>query len=590
MCGIVGAIGHEEAAHIVRFLLQAIQHRGPDGSGSIADLDRSLGMCRLRIRGTHSISLPISTTYGAIGGGWASYNGEVYTTVSLDGGQIVPEGAVEEVGAILRSLQDHQQIDGMYALSWTPADFQEVSLYRDPFGIKPLYWRQLDHGYAFASEASALAAIAPGVKTIPIETVWEYLAFGKPLGQNTFYSGVSSVPLGGSVRLTRQDAVVTPASLSPLRPQAGHIGVSDVRAAVKQSAEQCIVSDRHLGIALSGGLDSTILAYELDALGVEHITTISVCIPGVTDGLEDLRALGLPEGGAWITWDHHTVTLSPEDFPGMLRLGVAAFGQPTRMTSVPLYTALAQKARELGVVVLLSGEGADELFGGYSSYLTWQKGAPSIPGLEHLRAFAFPSHRRTWISQLLGPEAVDWCDLRFEEIYGNLAEVEPLSALRQLELSLHLEPLLLRTDHCLMRYGIEGRTPYLHGNVPQTAATLTEKDVLRQGQTKAILRAGWRKELATQTAAAKHAFRLPIDAWLSSSLATWASTFLREGKQALEGWGCNRDIVESLIQGIQAGDMEAASLGYSLLTLLTWTGLLESSPSPTRGQQADRFV
>src|SRR5262249_13977914 len=141
---------------------------------------------------------------------------------------------------------------------------------------------------------------------------------------------------------------------------AGRTG--DLRGALRASLAACAFTDRPLGLALSGGLDSSILAFELDDLGVESLTTISVHVAGREVVMNDLQSLGLPPGGAWTRWRHVNVLVSPESFPELLAESVHALDSPHGMSSAPLYIALARAAAEAGVIVLLTGEGPDELF------------------------------------------------------------------------------------------------------------------------------------------------------------------------------------------------------------------------------------
>lgn len=197
---------------------------------------------------------------------------------------------------------------------------------------------------------------------------------------------------------------------------------------------------------------------------------ISVQVQGSRDGLEDLRLLSLPSGSAWTTWNHHTVYVSPDELPSLIDASVRLLGEPTRMTSVPLYLRLAQAAREAGVIVLFTGEGADELFGGYSSYLKWFRDSTEANSLHgRIEDFEFPVERRDWLTELLGKESVNWCSDRFRQIYGPVLLNQNLETLLRIELEISLEPLLVRADHCLMSQGVEGRTPYLHGDVPEIA-------------------------------------------------------------------------------------------------------------------------
>jgi asparagine synthase (glutamine-hydrolysing) len=578
MCGIAGSAGHPEAPRLTREMIRALRHRGPDGEG-VADLDGgSLGMCRLRIRGGSHLPVPFRQAASGI---WASYNGELYEVHPAGAPSHVPRGYADEVESLLSARETRGGLDGMYALGFKGPAAPFVLL-RDPFGIKPLFWCEHGGGFLFASEASSLAAAAgKAAAPDPSETA-ELLTFGRVLGHRTPYPGIFPVPPGGRVELGGR-AVVHPAGCEPLRPASGAVG-ADLRPALRSALGGCLLSERPLGLALSGGLDSSLLAFELDALGVEELTTVSLLVEGTGDGIEDLRELGMPAGGAWTRWRHRTVRFGPRDFARLHDEAARIFGAPTRMSSVPLYLALARACREEGIVVLLTGEGSDELLGGYRSYLRWHSRV-SGTGLDALWRFAVPEGRRRWLERLLGAESVSGCAERFRAVYADLDSGEPFDALRRLELSLSLEPLLQRVDHCLMRCGIEGRTPFLHGRVPAAAAALGAPDLLRGGETKIALRQAWRGLLAPERVeCAKLPFRAPVLGWFSGPLAGWLSRRVRAAHGALEDLGLRPEGAAALSAAAQAGDPEASAIAFTLLSLLSWK---QPHGSPSSGGGED---
>lgn len=567
MCGIAGAVGFPDASAITRHMLALIAHRGPDGRGFVDCDDRSLGMCRLRVRGNAFTQIPM---WSETAGGWVAYNGEVYGVLELEGKRVpAPSDSAGEVDLLYSAARDGSDLDGMYATALISSRENTIELRRDAFGIKPLFWRRLLTMNLFASEITPLKEVARDTLSIRHNAIAELMAFGRNLGDNTFYDDVHSVPPGGSL-LLRRDCIERS---SPRPPTADNqnAAAADLRHSLRRSVEGCLISDRAVGLALSGGLDSTIIAHELNSIGVEGITTVSVRIAGVTDGLSCLEQLGLTPGGAWTTWRHKVVTFAPSDFQAVMNRAVVTLGQPTRLTSVLPYLLLAQAANEAGIVVLLTGEGADELLGGYTSYLRWQHGGARLKGLDRLLEFAFPSSRRVWISRLLGAEARGLCESRFQEEYKITEDMEPFEGLRYLERSLSLEPLLIRMDHCLMRYGVEGRTPYLHGDVPAVCSTFGEDSLLSGDKTKLALRAAYDDELAeTGKSFLKHAFRLPIVNWFSTCLSGWVSERLRDRMGEIEELGLRLDGVHALLDATLSGDAEASSLCFALLSLLTW--------------------
>jgi len=564
MCGIAGAMLHPESTQLTRRMLALMDHRGPDGEGFVDFLNGSLGMCRLRIRGPLSFPLPIRNEQTST---WVSYSGEIYGRVGSD--ELPPNGAAAEVSSLLQSALEGAQADGMFAFASVTdnaGSVVSVRLSRDPFGIKPLYYRRISNGYAFSSEIAPLSSIPSERLDLRLGAVAEFLAFGRVLGDQTFYQQVESVPPGATVQLDRHGATVNlPAPVSDAPAT-----VSDLRPALKGSIRKCLISDRPVGLALSGGLDSAIIAYELNSLEVENITTLSVCIPGVADGLDDLRNLGLPPSGAWTTWRHQVAQFQPADLLPLIDIAVSC-GQPTRMTSYPLYLSLAEAAKNAGVVVLLTGEGADELFAGYPSYHSWKNDLPHLSSLNRLYQFALPARRRAWLTRLLGPDSVSWCQTRFQETYAGAAHTNPFDGLRLVENSLSLEPLLLRTDYSLMLHGIEGRTPYLHGNVPSISRRLGLEDLLPEKETKLALRKAYWNDLPPKVRSnPKRSFRAPIVEWFAGNIARQVWGKLDQGSEDLKELDLDGDGIRKLLAATVKGDEEAANLSFALLALLSW--------------------
>lgn len=567
MCGIVGVVGHPKASELTFSMLQEIEHRGPDGNGMITYANQSMGMCRLRIRSKQAQAIPIVNKET---GSYIAYNGEIYGQLGENGNlPLEPEGGPGEVSLILAAQSKNQisDIDGMYAVAQMVPDQIGIKLSRDPFGIKPIFYRKLNHGYAFSSEIKPLVKI--GNKAILRDNVLaEFLAFGNPLGNQTFYKDILKVPTESSVFLTRDKAKIIPKDSSNKNSLLLQNKI-DLRTALRNSIKTCLLSERKIGLALSGGLDSSILACELNALGVEEITTISVQIPGVSDGIKTLEELGLPKKGVWNSWTHKVVTVKPDELPYLIPDSISVMGQPTRMTSIPLYLKLAQAAKEEGITVLLTGEGADELFGGYPNYLEWRNNLNHFRSWEALQDFALPTQRRIWLKRLFNESVLEWCDSQFHEIYSDLSKRESLSALRALEFSLHLDPLLLRVDHCLMHYGIEGRTPYLHGHIPLIANSLPLDELLSDTETKIALRKMWGNTLSNGHAMKrKHHFRIPIASWISKCV--WMLKHVENHSNTLHQLGMNAKGLSALLKEAASGDEQAASLCYSLLTFLIW--------------------
>jgi asparagine synthase (glutamine-hydrolysing) len=236
------------------------------------------------------------------------------------------------------------------------------------------------------------------------------------------------------------------------------------------------------------------------------------------------------------------------------------------MSSVPLYVAMAEIAREKGIVVLLLGEGADELFMGYGSYLSLiHEPQPSAVG------FYLSPDRRRLASRLLGKDAVDEVTTGWMSAMGTRGSDLVANSIRSFELEHSLEPLLRRADHALMSVAIEGRTPFLHGAVPATAAALPVASLLDGGLTKAALRVAYGDSLpGGHSRSSKRPFRAPIQSWLADPLRPLLETTLARNRDALSSCGVDPDACGQVVVELERGSADAANLAYCLLTLCLW--------------------
>lgn len=555
MCGIAAVSLKIERENLALELLKTInQHqlmRGPDGQGCVLDANAGVGMVRLRVRADQSEAEPIRLTPQLT----AAYNGEVY----WHNGQ-VPSGGKEEVSAL---TDPHgEEVDGMYALACLSHPDGQLTLQRDPLGIKPLWMRETEIGILAASHPEPLYTVAP-VDIVPIN-VQQFLAFGKPLHQQGLVRGVTQLERGHSVTIHSGEIVKKRPPQAKAAPRSS-VSALQLRHALSESIERTLVSDRPLGLAISGGLDSTILAYELAQRGVEDLKTVSVRVEGSEDGIEDLSAL---RGFSKVvsTWQHHCVTVSPSDFATGLEAASHVLGEPTAMSSVPLYMGLADAAHQQGIVVLLLGEGADELFMGYQSYQSVDFTSP-----DPLVTFMCSAQKEHYLKRLLGTPQVEALKTQLQRAYPSEPKHSALERLREAELDLSLGPLLHRADQILMSRSIEGRTPFLHGEVPHLAMSCPPQANLSSGQGKVLLRQAY-PELMAQSGPwqVKRAFRAPVHNWLCGVLRPWATEVLMDSREVLSVSGIRKDGIAEVCQGLTVRDSGAAAIAVPLLSLAFW--------------------
>jgi asparagine synthase (glutamine-hydrolysing) len=562
MCGVIGvsldpAGAGDDAGALAWRGLARLRHRGPDGRGVSGNAHSAVGMCVLRVRSKPGDPVPFTDGRDAY-----AFNGEIYDT-----GTGAPDGGLAEAVAAYRCAPS--RLDGMYAsIRRTPDGGLHVV--RDPFGIKPLYLRHQPGKVLLASELPALEAMG-GPLRVRDAAIAQFLLLGRVVDGGTWYEEVEPVRAGE--RLQIRDGAVSwrtcdpPANAMATETVRGPGLMQEteatVRTAMRRAVERVLLAGRPVGAALSGGLDSTIVAVNLALHGVTGLRTVSVVPEGTGDGIRTLPCLRLP-GTAWQTWEHRWTGFGPRQLLDGIGDAVAALGEPTAMTSAPMYAALAREARAAGIVVLLLGEGADELFGGYRSYLRLD----SVPSAVE---FYVSPEKISLVSALVGK---DRCQQALESLRGALpVGGSTADVVRRFERMHSLEPLLRRADCLLMAQGIEGRTPFLHAGLGRLAEALPWQDLVHGGQTKLLLRQSYRQELPSWVVdEPKRPFRAPVDAWLSGPGHARTVGALAAQASLLARVGIAEAGLRALTRVLAVPAPEAAPTAFKLLTLAAWLG------------------
>jgi asparagine synthase (glutamine-hydrolysing) len=339
VCGIAGIWGTSDDI-AVRQMMDAMVHRGPDDAGTYSsDSGGVLGHRRLSIMDPAGGHQPIER----IGDDCAIVaNGEIYNFPQLrvdlaNRHRFRTRSDSEAALHLYRDAGVHtaKQLDGMFALAI--ADGEELYLARDPLGIKPLYYGQHAGGLAFASELKALVGHAEDVREFPPGT-W----FHSRHGFQRYYEVPDGSPMPGS--LTEH--------------------LRNVRAALEQAVVKRLMSDVPVGAFLSGGLDSSIIA-AIARLHIDELHTFSVGIEGSRD-IQAARLVARHLGTV-----HHEYILTPDEvlaaLPEIIYF-LESFDQDLVRSAIPCY--FTSRLASTFVKVILTGEGADELFAGYEYYRT----------------------------------------------------------------------------------------------------------------------------------------------------------------------------------------------------------------------------
>ena len=495
MCGIAGVIGPGGSA---RPMIEALTHRGPNGVFVEEAPGRSLAHARLSIIDLEGGWQPLHAAGCTVIG-----NGEIYNYVELAqefglADQLATGSDFEPLLHIYaqEGPAAFKRLRGMYAFCLIGADGR-TWLVRDPFGIKPLYVLEYEGAVAFASEPRAFLAAGLIAPEFSEDRARELLAFNYTLTDETIFKGLRRLEPGEIVEVAGGKLV--PKDVRPAVPARTARGgdeaalLSQLDKVLENSVAVHQRSDVPYGLFLSGGIDSATIATLMSRLNERPVTAFTCGFDA--PGARDERAQAERVAKA-LNLDWREATFGEEDFWRVLPQIAWAMDDPTAdYASLPTYK-LAEAAKGT-LTVVLTGEGGDELFGGYGRYRralrpAWLGGRAAEP-----RADAAIIDR--WRRQAAPPQGLT----RLQQAqWSDIATWLP-------------NDLLTKLDRCLMAHGLEGRTPFLDAQVADFAFPLPDRFKVRGRYGKWLLRK-WLEQAcpAAEPWARKQGFTVPVDAWI----------------------------------------------------------------------------
>ncbi len=387
MCGIAGLIdpslGLEARGAAVDRMCGAMVHRGPDDGGITSVGDATLGMRRLAIFDPANGRQPMQSPDGRL---TLVFNGAIYNfrelRRELEGGwEFRTQCDTEVLLAAFARWNEAclPRLRGMFAFAVWDRDSRRLFLARDPFGIKPLYYRPLGRALLFASELNAITASGIGPTEVDPAAVASYLAWMAVPAPRTIQRGTFSLRPGEAVRFRESRLEIAAGWRFSTIPPSAHVCrtrdefTSELRARLDDSVRAHVVADVPVGAFLSGGLDSAsvVALMRRETPGRLRTFTIDFSEPGYSE------AKPAADTATFLGTDHHTLRLSGAKLAADLDGYLAVLDQPTG-DGVNTYYA-SKAAREGGVTVALSGLGGDELFGGYPSFRTTPRFGRLLP-------------------------------------------------------------------------------------------------------------------------------------------------------------------------------------------------------------------
>ncbi|HSK11069.1 MAG TPA: asparagine synthase (glutamine-hydrolyzing) [Vicinamibacterales bacterium] len=627
MCGIAGMVGARRLApgdaDRARRMTTVIEHRGPDEYGFHLDDQAALGHRRLSIIDLASGQQPLCNEDRSV---WISFNGEIYNHRELRA-QLEPahryhtRSDTETIVHAYEQWGDRcvERFRGMFAFAIWDSRRCRLLLARDRLGIKPLYWTLQNDRVIFASEIKAILETGLVQASANEDRIPELLATRYVAGSETLFRGIHKLLPGhllsfedGRVRIEQYwDVPLEAAGNGDRQGRAGSTRdtVRQFRDLLEESVRLRMMSDVPLGVFLSGGIDSSVIA-ALTARQMDRpLETFSVAFADrAFNELQYSRQVADAIGA-----NRHEIVIDDRDFFGALPRLVWHEDEPiAHPSSVPLYY-VSKLARE-HVTVVLTGEGSDELLAGYGKYpralWNWRLGGaysrvvpPAIrslvagrvvPGLparvgryarrsflavphtpeaaffDNFAAIPLAAQRRLLSAPFAAaatPAAAYGASL---EPYTTAARVPLLQRVLYTDIKTYLVELLMKQDQMSMAASVESRVPFLDHVLVEFAASLPPRWKLSGLTTKWILRAAARGLLPREILERpKMGFPVPLGRWLRSGWAATAREVLLDRRSRERGVVAPQ-AVAALIADHEAGRADGTDAIWSLINLELW--------------------
>ena len=607
MCGMVGILAPTLSRDELQHVTDLLAHRGPDDEGCYLGDGIGLAARRLSIIDLEGGHQPLSNEDGSI---WLTYNGEVFNAPAL-------RAELESTGHRFATHTDTETIvhayeewgvdavarlRGMFAFALWDAPRRRLLIARDRFGVKPLYYARHAGRFAFASEISPILAALPDMpRRANSEALWRLFEWGFIPSPLTAFDGIHKLPAAHT--LTLENGRIDVRSYWELRfPPDGEHRRIDLRSAAEQFAahlreavDAWRLSDVPVGSLLSGGIDSASLAALLAEISGGPIHTFTI---GFAAASHDESAQAR-EMARFLGSHHHELAFTASDFDHLPRV-VGHLEEPQcSATSVPIYL-LYRACHEVGFKVIMTGEGADELLGGYHWFDGDRRVRPLLRLPQPIRAAiarapipASAAARRVIAHGTLDPLQ----RYRLWQQVGAPAQLHALlnfpprltpllgqergaggEALHPLDQFLLLESrtrmidfINFEVDRMSMAHSVEARPPFLDHHLWEFCAALPPDCKLSPNGNKLLLRLGMQGRLpAAVLNQPKRGLATPhAEWWRADRLPAWAEDSLHPTALAEAGYFCEGEVAR-LRHLHRSGRADTSRLLTGVLTTQLW--------------------
>ncbi|HWM92312.1 MAG TPA: asparagine synthase (glutamine-hydrolyzing) [Thermoanaerobaculia bacterium] len=613
MCGIAGIYRFRSERPVepgeVRTMGACLAHRGPDDEGYFNDGPLGLAHKRLTILDTSSRGR--QPMFSEDGQSCIVFNGEVYNFVEL-------RAELEAQGHAFRTTTDTEvilrlwdvlgedcleRLNGMFAFAVWDRRRQTLFIARDRLGIKPLYYTLDQDGIRFASEVKALLATSNSRPQVNLDMLDAYMSVGYVPTERTLFQGIEKLQPGWCLTIHGQELRLR--QYWDLKPEPEHLSeeecVTQTLELLRDSVRLQLRSDVPLGVFLSGGIDSSAVVALMHEMGIRDIRTYTVAYDFGPAYDETRYARMIAEK---FQTRHREVFVTPREFQEFIPSLVWHMDEPvTEAAAISLYF-VAKLARE-DVAVVLSGEGSDEVFGGYPIYKYMQtleryRRLPAAlrqnvinPALNRLggkwnkytRLSDRPLHERyLGVSFYETPtkEALYRPEIRnlfnghgmpglVQPWYDKAKGLDPLLQMMYLDVKSWLpDDLLVKADKMTMANGVELRVPFLDHRVVELGGRIPPRYRIKGWTTKHILKKAMEKHLPREILhRGKMGFPTPLARMFQGEMRSYVADVLESDRHLDRGY-FRPEVVRGLVSGHMEGKQDHHRVLWQLLVLEEW--------------------
>jgi len=609
MCGIVAVFNKGQNAvdrGVLEPMTQCIVHRGPDDEGFYYQHNIGLGFRRLSIIDLNTGHQPLSNEDGSL---WLIFNGEIYNYQSLRE-ELIALGhkfSTNTDSEVILHLYEQYGMDsvirlrGMFSYIIYDSIKGEFFGARDYFGIKPMYWTETDVGWLFASEIKSILAHPAVTRAVDPYAFLNYLTLQYVPEPRTMFANIEKLPPATWFHLSGQGMKTGKyyqIRFEPDESRSFEHFVQEIRTTLLDSVLAHRMSDVPRGAFLSGGIDSTIIC----ALFQKHeaINTFAV---GYDEGQYSELSVAT-KTAAMLGTKHHEYIIRPEEYLSVLPKLAWHQDEPVADPSAIAIHFLARMAREY-VTVVLSGEGADELFGGYNIYrepsaLGVFRYVPAflkpllrsiahilpegikgrgfiLRGTEPLEnrffgnAKIFSAEEKRLISNLDPGFIRQFGDTRSvtRPFYDHCTGWDDETRMQYIDINTWLPGnILMKADKMTMANSLELRVPFLDIEVLKVIARIPTRYKITHHTTKYILRQAFRDMIPEQVISKKKlGFPVPIRIWLKDQFHSWAQDKIKNND--MDAW-INRDYMLKLLSDHRNGKHDNSRPLWTVLMFYLW--------------------